>query len=325
MRQASLHRRASCFAAGLAAAACASSAVFGESDTGADGGRGPAPTSGAARESDDGAPLAPVVDAAPDPSSVDVGVACDPLTACVGGCVDTVSDPLNCGGCGRTCVVANASAACVEGRCAIGTCARGFSDADGDPENGCEFEAMCAPGGACETACGSAGRLECSSGAPACAPPEETCDAADEDCDGACDEGPVVGCRVGVHRGQGNGHVYTTELEVAQSPPFQLESSDYFFLYAEQAPGTSPVYLCLKPNGKRFLTGASNCEFGAAPERTLGFWTGDARCGAIPLYRLYSGAAGNHFYTTSAPERDNAVSVYGYVEEGIAAYVWPSR
>jgi hypothetical protein len=55
------------------------------------------------------------------------------------------------------------------------------------------------------------------------------------------------------------------------------------------------------------------------------YWAGDARCGAIPLYRLYSGAAGNHFYTTSAPERDNAVSVYGYVEGGIAAYVWPSR
>ena len=325
MRQASLHRRVACFAVGLVAAACASSAVFGESDTGADSGRGPATTSGAARESDAGAPLAPVVDAAPDPSSVDVGVACDPLTACVGGCVDTVSDPLNCGGCGRTCVVANASAACVAGRCAVGACARGFSDADGDAENGCEFEAMCASGGACETACGSAGRLECSSGAPACAPPEETCDAADEDCDGACDEGPVVGCRVGVHRGQGNGHVYTTELDVAQSPPYQLESSDYFFVYGEPAPGTGPAYLCLKPNGKRFLTGASNCEFGAAPERTLGYWAGDARCGAIPLYRLYSGAAGNHFYTTSAPERDNAVSVYGYVEEGIAAYAWPSR
>ena len=41
----------------------------------------------------------------------------------------------------------------------------------------------------------------------------------------------------------------------------------------------------------------------------------------VPLFRLYSAAQGDHFYTTSADERDNAIAQYGYVSEGIACYV----
>ncbi len=37
------------------------------------------------------------VDAAPD------ALTCAPLTACAGSCIDTTSDPDNCGGCGTTC------------------------------------------------------------------------------------------------------------------------------------------------------------------------------------------------------------------------------
>lgn len=39
----------------------------------------------------------------------------------------------------------------------------------------------------------------------------------------------------------------------------------------------------------------------------------------VPLYRLQG--HGDHFYTTSESERDNAISSYGYVSEGIACYV----
>lgn len=39
----------------------------------------------------------------------------------------------------------------------------------------------------------------------------------------------------------------------------------------------------------------------------------------VPLYRLQG--HGDHFYTTSAQERDNAIAQYGYVSEGIACYV----
>ncbi len=39
----------------------------------------------------------------------------------------------------------------------------------------------------------------------------------------------------------------------------------------------------------------------------------------VPLYRLQG--HGDHFYTTSETERDNAVLSYGYTIEGIAGYV----
>ncbi len=39
----------------------------------------------------------------------------------------------------------------------------------------------------------------------------------------------------------------------------------------------------------------------------------------VPLFRLQGN--GDHFYTTSADERDNAITQYGYHSEGIACYV----
>ncbi|KAG0041552.1 hypothetical protein BGZ83_001660 [Gryganskiella cystojenkinii] len=45
----------------------------------------------------------------------------------------------------------------------------------------------------------------------------------------------------------------------------------------------------------------------------------------IPIYRLYSSGGTDHFYTTSAAERDNASNNLGYTQEGIAGYVYPSE
>ena len=47
--------------------------------------------------------------------------------------------------------------------------------------------------------------------------------------------------------------------------------------------------------------------------------------GAAPLYRTYNPTIFNHFYTMSAPERDNAVANLGYSNEGIAAYILVSN
>jgi hypothetical protein len=41
---------------------------------------------------------------------------------------------------------------------------------------------------------------------------------------------------------------------------------------------------------------------------------------ALPLYRLYNGHNGDHFYTTNSSERDSAAQS-GYTKEGIACYV----
>lgn len=42
----------------------------------------------------------------------------------------------------------------------------------------------------------------------------------------------------------------------------------------------------------------------------------------VPLYRLYSGGASDHFYTTNADERAGAIKGPDYADEGIAAYVY---
>ena len=50
-----------------------------------------------------------------------------------------------------------------------------------------------------------------------------------------------------------------------------------------------------------------------------------ASCGSVPLFRMFSPKAGDHFYTTNAAEKNNAITSLGYVDEGIAAYVNPSQ
>lgn len=213
-------------------------------------------------------------------------------------CEDTSSDPDNCGACGRTCVIANAEAGCEAGECVIAACELGYADDDGELANGCEA------GGA---ACGV-----------------ETCNAADDDCDGQCDDGALAGCRAGVHRANGNGHYYTTDLAAAQTAPFAVEAQNYFYTYAVAAPGLAEAFLCQKGNGRHFLTTSAACENAGTVVRSLGYWAAEARCGAVPLYRLYNGAQGNHFYTTSAAERDNAATNLGYVYEFVAGHVWPA-
>jgi hypothetical protein len=43
-----------------------------------------------------------------------------------------------------------------------------------------------------------------------------------------------------------------------------------------------------------------------------------------PLYRLYSGLVGDHFYTTSSQEADNATKI-GYAKEGVSGYIYPTQ
>ena len=256
-------------------------------------------------------------DAAPSPEGGDDAA---PAT---GGCGDTSSDPYNCGTCGRTCVVAQASAACVAGECAIDACDDGWLDCDGDLSTGCERADECTAGSSCTTACGTTGTTSCADRcAPACAPPAESCNAVDDDCDDECDEG-LASCRRGVHRAHGpDGHFYTLDATEASSGGRTLERSDYFFLYAEDVAGLSPLFRCRMSNGTQLLTSSTDCEVGVAPESTLGFMAREPRCGSTPLHRLYNPANGAHFYTTSAAERDNAVSTYGYRSEGVAGHVW---
>jgi len=258
-----------------------------------------------------------VPDAAEPPDTLD----CGELSRCGRLCVDVDGDPDNCGQCGRTCLLPNAESGCMDGQCIITACLPYFFDQDNDPETGCEVENRCDAGAPCETECGSVGAVECDGDTGVCVPPSERCNAVDDDCDGACDEGPIPGCRVAVHRGFGRGHVYTSDLAFVSTDPFRLEAQNYFYLYTEPASEMRPVFFCPAANDRYLLSSANNCETPAPPIATLGFWSPMATCGGQPLYRMFSAGSGDHFYTTSEPERDNAIGL-GYEARGIAGYIW---
>ena len=79
---------------------------------------------------------------------------------------DFLSDPENCGDCGRNCLLPKvAEASCVEGECAIKSCDAGWTDEDENPLTGCESN--CIPSG----------------------DGIETCDYIDNDCNGITDDG----------------------------------------------------------------------------------------------------------------------------------------
>jgi hypothetical protein len=72
------------------------------------------------------------------------------------GCETSLVTNLDCGGCGLPCALPHASSTCATGSCALVACNPGFSDCDGNPQNGCE-PAPCANGGNCVTGADCAG------------------------------------------------------------------------------------------------------------------------------------------------------------------------
>jgi hypothetical protein len=247
---------------------------------------------------------------------------CGALSRCDGTCVDLQKDPTSCGACGRSCVIPNATAGCQSGECVVASCQDGFYDTDKKVSNGCEATSVCVADAECKTSCDSIGKTSCEGASSVCKAPAESCNARDDNCNGSCDEGALPGCRVGVHRSVGKGHLYTTDATAASSPPFSIEAANYFYLYKSPAAGLVGFYLCAKGNGMYFLTPSATCEVIGVAGTLLGFAAPDSRCGALPLHRLHSPGSGDHFYTTSEAERDNAISKYGYQSEGIAAYIF---
>ena len=256
----------------------------------------------------------------------DAGVIdCGDKSQCGVLCVDFQSDPDNCGACGRTCVIPQATAGCSMGECEIESCDLGYYDQDQDVSNGCEFADNCVADEACMTSCQTTGTTACLEGVLSCTPPAEVCNASDDDCDGQCDEGSFSGCRNGVHRGYGNGHVYSDDISFVETSPYHVEFRNYFYLYTQSVPGTRPLFLCRKSDNKRLLTTRTDCEMNGAMERQIGFLSPTEICGAVPLYQLLHEPSNNHFYTVSASERDNATNNLSYTLLGIIGYVWSSE
>ena len=100
------------------------------------------------------------------------------------GCEQSVSDDdLNCGSCGMTCDLANASAHCAGVVCIIDACDAGWDDCDANERNGCEADLNADTGncGSCDNACVSPGAVPiCDQGVCAigeCAPEYADCNA----------------------------------------------------------------------------------------------------------------------------------------------------
>ncbi len=117
-----------------------------------------------------GCQFAPIVCTPPDQCHV---ASCDPATgcysvpvACSAGtcptlcgtqCVNTGSDPANCGACGQVCSSNRVTATCAGGICS-GTCDPGYADCNGDKRtDGCETDLLNDPAscGACGAVCGT--------------------------------------------------------------------------------------------------------------------------------------------------------------------------
>jgi hypothetical protein len=123
---------------------------------------------------------------------------CDGSTA--NGCeVDLQSDATNCRMCGAACAFAQATAVCVAGACAIGTCAAGFGNCDAVAMNGCETDttASLAHCGACGRSCAfPRATATCTAGVCAIG----ACAAGAGNCDGAA----VNGCEVDLNTAVAN-------------------------------------------------------------------------------------------------------------------------
>jgi hypothetical protein len=132
---------------------------------------------------------------------------------------------------------------------------------------------------------------------------------------------------VGIHRAFNGGalqHLYSVSLfELEEADRLETEAEHYFALARSPAAGTTPLHRCYLGRGWHLLTPDAGCEgaAGATNEGAMGHIASSQLPGTVPLRRLFDPEAPDHLFTTSASERDYAVGL-GYVDEGIAGYVW---
>lgn len=104
------------------------------------------------------------------------------------GCEATVTSLTDCGACGVACAIADGTATCDTGVCAVDTCNTGFDDCNMDATDGCEADVTTLTDcGACGVACAA------TDGTPSC--DTGTCEVVA--CDGGfsdCNDDPADGC-----------------------------------------------------------------------------------------------------------------------------------
>jgi hypothetical protein len=124
-------------------------------------------------------------------------------------------------------------------------------------------------------------------------------------------------------------HFYTIDRDDAGAAFFgyRYETSEGS-LFPDQETGTVPLfqYFCGDARGDHFYTidaleselvASTGCDY----EGIAGYAFPTAQLGTVALHRYWNLAIGDHFYTVD--RNDDALGLYGYVYEGVAAFVQP--
>ena len=133
-------------------------------------------------------------------------------------------------------------------------------------------------------------------------------------------------------------HFYTTSTterdNAVANDGYRYEGIASYGYETEQA-GTAAFYRLFSPgSGDHFYTTSTTERDNAVAKD--GYNSEGVACyvydsppggpnGSVAFYRLFSPGSGDHFYTTSAAERDKAVANYGYHSEGVACYVYGTQ
>jgi len=107
------------------------------------------------------------------------------------------------------------------------------------------------------------------------------------------------------------------------------------YIFPTQVTQTVPLYRSYSAGGTDHFYTVNKAEsdnavanLGYSYEGIAGYVfppSGSSCPGAAPWYRSYQPTIVDHFYTMSAPERDNAVANLSYSNEGIAAFILVSN
>ncbi len=127
-------------------------------------------------------------------------------------------------------------------------------------------------------------------------------------------------------RGASGDHFYTTsatERDNAIAQYGYTSEGTACHVYSFPGSGRLPLFRALKKYGavvrlhativQYYVSEGIACQVFASPQ-----------AGTTPLFRLFRPASGDHLYTISATERDNAIAQHGYNDEGTACHVFLS-
>lgn len=118
-------------------------------------------------------------------------------------------------------------------------------------------------------------------------------------------------------------HLYSHMSNEGHQYGYKLEGIAFYLAPAPAAEHVA-LYRCYRPATlTHLLSTDAGCE-GSTTEGPMGYIATTQLPGTVPLYRLFRSAYQANFYTTNWPEADDAVRLYGFSQQGVAGYVYPS-